>query len=116
MDLIQLLQGLQQQIADAQAAAEKLAKENYDKGFADGVLSVGNGDKIYSQVEADALIAAAVTPLSEKVAALQVQVDGIPGLISDAVFKAKSDVLAAVLELVKSEGDDLESKLGSLSV
>lgn len=85
---------LQQKLADAQAAADELAKAKFDEGFAAGVASVNVGsDKIYSQVELDAKIAEVVAPLDAKIVELQVKVDEIPSLIESAKIDLKSELL-----------------------
>lgn len=105
MDLLKLLQdlvaqlgALQAQLADAQAALDAAKKLSYDQGFADGVASLPPpppaSDKIFSQAEADALVAAAVAPLQAQVADLQSKVDGIPKLVADAVAALKADLLS----------------------
>lgn len=85
---------LQQKLADAQAAADELAKAKFDEGFAAGVASVNVGsDKIYSQVDLDAKIAEVVAPLDAKIVELQVKVDEIPSLIESAKIDLKSELL-----------------------
>jgi outer membrane murein-binding lipoprotein Lpp len=106
-DLVASIEALKAQLADAQAAADALAKTKYDEGFAAGVASV---DKGFTQADLDAAVASAVAPLSEKIAALQSQIDGIPGQIQ----AAKDEIKAKALELLKTEEADLEAKLGSL--
>ena len=104
---------LQAQLVDAQAAA----KSQYDAGFAAGAASVPvtpPSDKIYSQADLDAAVAAAVAPLQAQVSALQAQVDALPQQIADAVAAAKAELKALALELVKSEDTDLESKISGL--
>lgn len=112
MDIVKLLQdltasiaALQAQLVDAQAAADSIAKENYDKGFEDGVASVPPpvSDKIYSQAELDAAVAGAVGPLQEQIASLQEQVSAMQGQIdqkvADAVALVKADLLAKYKDL-----------------
>lgn len=107
MDLAQLLSGLleslnalQAKLADAEQAAEELAKAKYDEGFAAGVASVVPpvGDKIYSQAELDLAVESAVLPLQEQITMLQGQVDGIPALVDAKVIEAvalcKAELLA----------------------
>lgn len=124
MEIIKLLQdlaasvaALQAQLADAQAAADSIAKEAYDKGFADGVASVPTSDKLYSQEELDAAIAAAVGPLNEKVAELQAQVDSFPAQIDqkvqEAVAALKADLLAKY-EAAQADEGDLENSVREL--
>lgn len=106
MDLVKLLQdlattiaSLQTQLVDAQAALDAQVKVSYDKGFTDGVASVvlpPASDKIYSQVELDQALAAAVLPLQE-------QVNGIPALVDQKVVEAlaqfKNDLLVKVQDI-----------------
>lgn len=107
MDIVKLLQdlsatitSLQSALADAQAAAESIAKEAYDKGFADGVASVPPvpTDKIYSQEDLDAAVKAAAEPLQARVAELEAQVADMPAAIDAKVAEAmaafKADLLA----------------------
>lgn len=118
-DLAATIEALKSQLVDAQAAVDQVAKESYDKGFADGVASVvvPPSDKIYSQAEADALVEAAVAPLKEQVSLLQAQVDGIPAQIeaavSEAVAKLKADLKAAYDAAQAAEGE-AESKFDEL--
>src|SRR3954465_3641485 len=74
-DLAATVAALQTQLVDAQAAADSISKDAYDKGFADGVSSVGTGDKIFSQAEVDAMLA----PLQTQVTDLQAQVTALQG-------------------------------------
>lgn len=101
MDLVSLLNNLvaniaslQAQLADAQKAADDLAKAKYDEGFAAGVASVQPSDKIYSQAEVDAI----VLPLNEKIAALELAITDInatiPAKIAEAVAAFKAELLA----------------------
>lgn len=94
MDLLTLLNGLVAQLADAQKAADDLAKAKYDEGFAAGVASVGPGDKLYSQAELDAKVA-------EAVAAVQVQLDGVAAEL-EALKAAFAAFKAAELDKVKA--------------
>lgn len=118
MDIVKLLQdlaatiaALQTQLADAQAAAESIAKEAYDKGFADGVASVPVSDKIYSQAELDAAVASATEPLHGQIAELQVKVSeleaSIDQKVGEAVAALKADLLAKYEEqqVAESEGE-----------
>jgi flagellar capping protein FliD len=110
MDLITLLtnlnnalSALQQQLADAQAAAQA----QYDKGFADGKASVTGG---FTQADIDAAVKAAVDPLNEQIAAMQSQIDSIPAQIE----VARTELKAAVKSLMQAEELDEESKLDNL--
>lgn len=93
MDLLALLNGLVAQLADAQKAADDLAKAKFDEGFAAGVASVPVSDKIFSQADVDALLA----PLQAQITDLQAQVLALQGSIdqkvSDAVAAVKTDLL-----------------------
>ncbi len=109
MDLVTLLNNLianinalQLQLADAQVSADALAKAKFDEGFAAGVASVTGGG--FTQADIDAAVATAVAPLITQVAALQVQVDGIPAQILAAIEAFKVDALAKM----KAEEMNLE--------
>jgi hypothetical protein len=107
MDIIALLQGLALKIeelsvalSDAQAAGDSIAKEAYDKGFADGVASLPPpvSDKIYSQEELDAAVAGAVGPLQEQVSAMQAELESLKVQVSDlqaGLEDAKIEAVAA---------------------
>lgn len=99
MDLLALLTGLQVQIADAQKAADDLAKLKFDEGFAAGVASVPVSDKVFSQADVDALLA----PLQAQVADLQAQVSALQSSldqkVAEAVAAIKADLLAKYQEL-----------------
>ncbi len=118
MDIVALLKqladtitALQAQLVDAQAAADALAKLNYDKGFADGVASVVvDPSKQFSQADLDKAVADAVSPLNDKIVALQAQVDGVPALIA----QAKADLKAAFLVILQADEVDAEAKLAAL--
>ena len=119
MDIIALLNQLSATIAsmqaalvDAQIAAESIAKESYDKGFAEGVASVlPNVDKIYSQAELDQKISEALVPMNDQVAALGVELqvvkDSIEGLKSEAVaaFKAELKVKYDEMQVIESSAE-----------
>lgn len=122
MDLVSLLNNLvaniaslQAQLADAQKAADDLAKAKYDEGFAAGVASVGPGDKIYSQAELDAI----VLPLNEKIAALELTVNelsaSIPVKIAEAVAAFKAELLAKY-EAAQVVESDVETGFKNLLV
>lgn len=93
MDLVTLLNGLVDQLADAQAAADELAQTKYDEGFAAGVASVTEGDKLYTQADVDAI----VTPLNDRILALEAQVmalqESVATQIAEAMAKFKMDLL-----------------------
>ena len=120
MDIIALLQGLALKIeelglalADAQAAGDSIAKEAYDKGFADGVASVPPPtDDVtpFSQADLDAAVLAAVEPLQAQVSAMQSEMDalklqveelqmGIEAAKVDAVAKFKVELAAKYAEM-----------------
>lgn len=117
-NIIVLLNGLQEKIAELQLAladADAFAKAQYDRGFADGVASVGVPD---IQEQIDAAVALAVAPLNAqiellnaKVSELQAQVDAIPNLVTDAV-KAEN---ARVVEIVASAEVVVNESLDKLS-
>lgn len=107
MDLVALLNSLvaniaalQAQLADAQKAADDLAKLKYDEGFAAGVASVQPGDKIYSQAELDAKVAEVVAPLTLKVEEQAAKIVQLEALVAenDAKFVAFKAELVAKLE------------------
>lgn len=100
MDLLALLQDLVVKLQDAQVALEAVAKQKYDEGFAAGVASVGAGDKIYSQVEVDAML----LPLNEKIAQLEAQVAEVPAQIAEAVKLVKQEIAAKIKD---AQVDDL---------
>lgn len=102
-NLVSTINNLQQQLADAQAAVNQVAQDSYNQGFAAGAASVTPppSDKIYSQVELDAAVQAAVDPLNQQImvlngqiASMQAQIDSIPQQIADAVNAAMSDYKA----------------------
>ena len=128
MDIIALLQGLASKIAelqvalqDAQAAGDSIAKEAYDKGFADGVASQPPPvDDVtpFSQADIDAAVLAAVEPLQSQVSAMQSEMDalklqveelqlGIEAAKSEAVSSFKAELLAKYEEqqVAESQGE-----------
>ena len=119
MDLIQMLNDLVAKIndlsaklADAQVALDEQIKIAYDKGYNDGVASVPApvpSDKIYSQEELDAAIAASMEPLVAKIAELDAVVAGIDQKIADAVVGMKAELMAKFQELkAKEDGIEVE--------
>ena len=112
MDIIALLNQLSATIAsmqaalvDAQLAAESIAKENYDKGFAEGVASViPNVDKIYSQAELDQKISEALVPVNEQVAALSVELQSV----KDSIEGLKAEAIAALKAELKLKYDEMQ--------
>lgn len=100
MDLLQLLQDLianladlQAKLADAEASLAAAKQASFDEGFAAGVASVPvSGDLKFSQADLDAAVAAAVGPLNDQIAAMQAQLDGVPGQIADAVSALKAEL------------------------
>jgi len=95
-----------------EAAKEAYGKDKYNEGFAAGVASMGQGEKIYTHDEAQTLIAEAVAPLKKqveeleaKVVELQAIVDGVPAQVKQAVDEFKAWALARV----KDEADDFEA-------
>lgn len=117
MDLVALLNSLvasiaalQAQLADAQKAADDLAKVKYDEGFAAGVASVVVSDKIYSQAELDAKIAEAVAPLNAKIVELDVKVAELSAAVVAEAGKLvayKAELLAKyeAQQVAESEGE-----------
>lgn len=98
MDIINLLNQLQTEIAELQAAladGEAFAKAQYDAGFAAGVASVTAPDV---QAQIDAAVAAAIEPLNNAIAALQEQVDKIPAIMQAATLAENARVMAIVSE------------------
>jgi flagellar biosynthesis/type III secretory pathway protein FliH len=114
--LVDAVEAMKVQLADAQAALDQVKAQGFDegkvvgleegkklgfdegyaKGFEDGKASVPpvTGDKIYSQEELDAAVKSAVEPLQAQVTELQAKVDGIPALLEEAVANAKAEVKA----------------------
>lgn len=111
--LLALLPELQAKLADAEATLAAASKLAYDKGFADGVASVvvTPGDKIFSQAEADAMVATAVEPLQKKIEKLELVVVGIDGKIAEALMVFKADLLLKVKEVDAIEDAALEELL-----
>ena len=107
-NLITMLAELQEKInslTQALADGDAFARAQYDAGYAAGIAA-GGGDV---QAQIDAAVAAAVGPLNEQImalgesiAALQVQIDGIPGQIAVAV-KSENDRVVAVLQEEKTK-------------
>lgn len=94
MDLLALLNGLVAQLADAQKAADDLAKLKFDEGFAAGVASVPVGsDKIFSQEEVDAML----KPLQDELALVKEQVLALQGEIDTKVAEAVAGFKAELL-------------------
>ena len=114
MELVKLLQdlaasisALQAQLVDAQAAAQA----QYDKGFEDGKASVSAG---FTQADIDVAVAAAVSPLNDKISALQLVVDGIADQVSAAAMDQKTADKASFSALVAAEDADLLAKVAAL--
>jgi hypothetical protein len=107
MNLAELLKSLAAQIAelqgklvDAEAAAASIAKENYDKGFIDGVASVPAAPEDttpFSQMDLDAAVAAAIEPMAMEIAMLKEKVAMLEVEIQEAAAKA---VAAFKMELM----------------
>lgn len=124
MDLIKLLndlvanvsalQGqiaeLQAKLIDAQAELDRVAKESYDKGFADGVASVPVSDKVFSQAEADALVASAVEPLKKEIEGLKLAVEAAK-IEAEKSVKDGIAAMKAALKLKYLEMQVVESQL-----
>lgn len=117
-DLAQILNDLAQAAQDGAKAAQELADlkfaegklagdaEGYARGFEDGKKSVPASDKIFSQEEADKLVADAMVPLQLKINELQAIVDGIDAKIEQKVKEAVETLKAQM----KSDMDALEEK------
>lgn len=113
MDLVALLNGLvaniaalQAQLADAQKAADDLAKLKYDEGFAAGVASVPVVPGGFTQEQVDAFVAAAVAPLAEKIALLDAKVLELEAAVLAEAGKLvafKADLLAKYEEAQVAE-------------
>jgi len=102
MDLIQMLNELvakiselQTKLVDAQKALDEQVKAAYDKGFADGVASVGiPADKIYSQEDLDNAVKLAVEPLNVKIMELEGVVAGFDAKLAEEIMKVKAEIKA----------------------
>lgn len=95
------LEMLEKQSVDAKLELDKVAKESYDKGFADGVASVPPppiSDKIYSQSEVDQIMKEACGPLEEKVAGLEKELDLVKANIQHQIDQAVNSMKAELLE------------------
>ena len=102
MDLLKLLQDLVAQLAaaqlalaDAPAALEAAKKLSYDEGVASVVIPVS--DKIYSQVEFDAMLLSAQEPLKLQIADLEAK---LAALQPPDVAQLKADLLAKYEEML----------------
>lgn len=118
---------LQAQLVDVEAGVDAAKKAAYDAGFADGVASVPPpvpGDKIYSQEELDAAVAAAkvelqkqVDELSAKVAELEVKLADVDAVVAAKVEEAikafKADLKAKYVAAQEAESKD-EADFGAL--
>lgn len=120
MNLAEILSALLVQIADAEAAATKLAKENYDKGFADGVASVPvvpEDDKIFSQAELDQKIEEAVSPFRVEIEQVKAELESlkadVPQQIDAAVAAFKAE-LKAKYEAAQASESESEKVFGDL--
>jgi hypothetical protein len=100
-----LLADLGVKLEESQKALDEATKAAYDKGFADGVKSVvvEPSDKIFSQEEADALVAEAVLPLEKKIKELEVVIAGIDKLVADKLADFKAELLAKYNDLQVAE-------------
>ncbi len=84
---------------------QKSNDEGYQKGLADGSASVGgNPDLKFSQADLDKAVSDAVGPLNDKISAMQIEIDGMPSKIDEAVKAVKADLKDA---LDKLEADKL---------
>lgn len=115
MDLLALLQDVVLKLAQAEAllAAEK--KASFDAGFAAGVASVSGGsDKIYSQEELDAAVAAALAPVKEELVLLKEEIAQLKAAFQAEKDKAVADALVAFKAALAKEYADrqvVESEL-----
>lgn len=89
---------LQASLANAQGAAESIAKENYDKGFADGVASVPpvDGEKKFTQADLDAAVEAVRSALTVEMEALRLQVSDLQGKLDQATAELDQKIAEAV--------------------
>lgn len=101
--IISLLAELQTKLADVEA----FAKEQYDKGFADGVASVPpapSEDPLQGQLDA---ANAKISEMAAQIASMQAQIDAFPALVADAVAQEKGRLVS----IVQAEDADLIAKL-----
>ncbi len=92
MDLVTLLNGLVAQLADAQKAADDLAKTKYDEGFAAGVASMPPPSVDPLQVQLDAAMA--------QIASLQAQIEAIPEQLHQAALAEDAALAVKVKALL----------------
>lgn len=93
---------LKQRLDDAKLAVDDAVAKAYAEGFAAAKLEGGGegpkSDKLYSQVEAEAMVAAAVEPLKLEVSDLLGKIEALNGAIEPqvqaAVAAMKADLLA----------------------
>lgn len=108
--LLQTIESLKAQAADAAALVEVEKKASYEKGFADGVASVPVSDKLYNQAEVDAMIASATEPLQMKVTDLEagmaelseqlkVMAESVDAKVAEGIEKWKEGYRAALAEI-----------------
>lgn len=100
--LLPMIEELKVKLAESQVALDEVAKLKYDEGFAAGVASViipPVSDKIFSQAEADALVAAAVAPLEARVVELEAKVTE---LSADIGSQVAAGVAAAMVDFKAS--------------
>lgn len=88
-DLAASIEALKASLVNAQGQLDVLSKAKYDEGFAAGVASVGVGDKLYSQIEVDAML----MPVKAELEALKAD---LPNQINAAIAALKSEILAKV--------------------
>lgn len=97
---------LQQQVVELQANAAAKEQAKYDEGYAAG-LAAGGVDKIYSQAEADALVAAAILPLQDQINILAAEIEQLK-LNQDAKvieFKAQLKAAYEAQQVAETEGE-----------
>lgn len=93
---------LKQRLDDAKLAVDDAVAKAYAEGFSAAKLEGGGeapkSDKLYSQVEAEAMVAAAVEPLKLEVSDLLGKIEALNGAIAPqveaAVAAMKADLLA----------------------
>jgi hypothetical protein len=121
MGIAEMLKGLVEKIAllqtalvDAEAAAASIAKEAYDKGFAEGVASVPPVPEDvtpFTQADIDAAVALAVEPLNLEIASLKMEMDALKVQLEEGAEKAiagfKAELLAKyeAQQVAETEGE-----------
>lgn len=92
-------------------------KGEFDRGFAEGKLSMGNpGDKIYDQAEVDAMLKPIQESLVAKeaqIAQLQLDIDGIKASIDEQVKVKLESELTGILSEFDAQQSDESAKEGA---